>query len=60
MMFYLAHRYGPTPLLPGNDPAALARVLQLTVLGETAPRRCPTHWPPIGSGSPSDRPINAQ
>lgn len=35
IMLYLAERYGPTPLLPGKDePAALARVLQLTVLSE--------------------------
>ena len=34
MMLYLAQRYGPTPLLPGNDDPALARVLQMTVFGE--------------------------
>jgi glutathione S-transferase len=34
MMIYLAQRYGPTPLLPGKDDPALARVLQLTVFGE--------------------------
>ena len=34
MMLYLAHKYGPTPLLPGKDDPALARVLQLTILGE--------------------------
>jgi glutathione S-transferase len=34
MMHYLAQRYGPTPLLPGNDDPALARVLQMTVFGE--------------------------
>jgi len=35
IMLYLAQRYGPTPLLPGkDDPAALARVLQMTVLTE--------------------------
>lgn len=35
IMLYLAQRYGPTPLLPsGDDPAALARVLQMTVLSE--------------------------
>ena len=32
-MLYLAQRYGPTPLLP-SEPAALARVLQLTVASE--------------------------
>jgi glutathione S-transferase len=36
MMLYLAQKYGPTPLLPGNDSPALARVLQMTVFGETA------------------------
>jgi glutathione S-transferase len=35
MMLYLAQRYGPTPLLP-SEPAALARVLQLTVASEAA------------------------
>ena len=34
MMLYLTQKYGPTPLLPGTDAPALARVLQLTVLGE--------------------------
>ncbi|MES2895641.1 MAG: glutathione S-transferase family protein [Pseudomonadota bacterium] len=35
IMLYLAERYGPTPLLPNKDnPAALARVLQMTVLTE--------------------------
>ena len=34
-MLYLAQRYGPTPLLPG-EPAAMARVLQLTVASEAA------------------------
>jgi glutathione S-transferase len=33
MMLYLAQRYGPTPLLPG-DAAAMARTLQLTVFSE--------------------------
>jgi glutathione S-transferase len=35
MMLYLAQRYGPTPLLP-SEPAAMARVLQLTVASEAA------------------------
>ena len=35
MMIYLAQRYGPTPLLP-SDPAALARVLQITVASEAS------------------------
>jgi glutathione S-transferase len=34
-MLYLAQRYGPTPLLP-EEPAAMARVLQLTVAAEAA------------------------
>jgi glutathione S-transferase len=34
-MLYLAQRYGPTPLLP-SDPAAMARVLQLTVGAEAS------------------------
>jgi glutathione S-transferase len=34
IMLYLAHRYGPTPLLPSNVDLRLARVLQLTVFGE--------------------------
>jgi glutathione S-transferase len=35
MMFYVAERYGPTPLLPAKNDPALARVLQMTVFGET-------------------------
>jgi glutathione S-transferase len=34
MMFYLAQRYGPTPLLPATDNQSHARVLQMTVFGE--------------------------
>jgi glutathione S-transferase len=34
MLLYLAQKYGPTPLLPGKDSPALARVLQFTVFGE--------------------------
>jgi glutathione S-transferase len=36
MMFYVAERYGPTPLLPARDAPSLARVMQMTVFGETA------------------------
>jgi glutathione S-transferase len=36
IMLYLAERYGPTPLLPGKDDPRLARVIQMTVFGETA------------------------
>jgi glutathione S-transferase len=35
-MLYLAGRYGPTPLLPPPGDPRHARVLQMTVLGETA------------------------
>lgn len=35
MMLYIASTYGPTPLLPTGDKAAMARVLQLTLIGET-------------------------
>jgi glutathione S-transferase len=34
-MLYLAQRYGPTPLLP-SEPAAMARVLQITVGAEAS------------------------
>jgi glutathione S-transferase len=34
MMLYLAHKYGPTPLLPGSGDPTFARVLQMTVFGE--------------------------
>ncbi|EPX57175.1 Glutathione S-transferase [Cystobacter fuscus DSM 2262] len=34
MLLYVAQRYGPTPLLPGKEDPALARVLQLTVFSE--------------------------
>ena len=36
MMLYLAQKYGPTPLLPDKDDPSFARVLQMTVFGETA------------------------
>jgi glutathione S-transferase len=36
IMLYLAERHGPTPLLPREDARRHARVLQLTVMGETA------------------------
>lgn len=36
IMLYLAHRYGPTPLLPAATDPALARVLQWTVFGEAS------------------------
>jgi glutathione S-transferase len=35
MMLYLVQRYGPTPLVP-QDPAGMARVMQLTVASEAA------------------------
>jgi glutathione S-transferase len=35
IMLYLAQKYGPTPLLPAKDDPTLARVLQMTVFGET-------------------------
>lgn len=35
IMLYVAQRYGPTPLLPTDDSALMARCLQLTVFGET-------------------------
>jgi glutathione S-transferase len=34
MLLYLAQRYGPTPLLPGDEPSRLARVLQMAVFAE--------------------------
>jgi glutathione S-transferase len=36
MLLYVAERHGPTPLLPARDDPALAKVLQLTVMSETA------------------------
>jgi glutathione S-transferase len=35
MMLYIAQHYGPTPLLPTSDGALMARVLQVTLFGET-------------------------
>jgi glutathione S-transferase len=35
MLLYVAQTYGPTPLLPSADAATYARVLALTVFGET-------------------------
>jgi glutathione S-transferase len=35
MMLYLAHKYGPTTLLPMTNDATMGRVLQMTVFGET-------------------------
>ncbi len=34
IMLYLAQKYGPTPLLPGKDDPAFARVLQMMVFSE--------------------------
>jgi glutathione S-transferase len=35
ILLYLAQKYGPTPLLPDKSDPTLARVLQMTVFGET-------------------------
>jgi len=35
MMLYIAERYGPSPLLPAKTDPAFARVIQMTVFGET-------------------------
>ena len=35
IMLYVAQTYGPTPLLPSEGPAHLARCLQWTLFGET-------------------------
>jgi glutathione S-transferase len=35
ILLYLAQTHGPTPLLPSDDPARLARCLQWTLFGET-------------------------
>ena len=35
ILLYLAQTRGPTPLLPSDDPARLARCLQWTLFGET-------------------------
>lgn len=35
ILLYIVQRYGPTPLLPTNDNAMMARCLQLTMFGET-------------------------
>jgi glutathione S-transferase len=35
IMFYVAQRYGPTPLLPAGNAALMAKCLQLTLFGET-------------------------
>jgi glutathione S-transferase len=34
IMLYLAHQYGPTPLLPATNDPTLPRVLQMTLFGE--------------------------
>jgi glutathione S-transferase len=34
MLFYIAEKYGPTPLLPAKTDPRFARVLQMTVFGE--------------------------
>ena len=34
MLFYLAEKYGPTPLLPAKTAPNFARVVQMTVFGE--------------------------
>jgi glutathione S-transferase len=35
IMLYIVQRYGPTSLLPADDPAVMATCLQLTLFGET-------------------------
>ena len=35
ILLYVAQTHGPTPLLPSEDPARLARCLQWTLFGET-------------------------
>ncbi len=35
ILLYIAQTHGPTPLLPSDDPARLARCLQWTLFGET-------------------------
>jgi glutathione S-transferase len=35
MMLYIAQQHGPTPLLPTDDAALMAKCLQLTLFGET-------------------------
>jgi glutathione S-transferase len=35
MMLYVAQQHGPTPLLPTDDAALMAKCLQLTLFGET-------------------------
>jgi glutathione S-transferase len=36
MILYLAHRYGPTPLLPDKNDPRLGRVMHMTVFGEAS------------------------
>jgi glutathione S-transferase len=36
ILLYIAQTHGPTPLLPSENPARLARCLQWTLFGETA------------------------
>jgi glutathione S-transferase len=35
MMLYIAQQHGPTPLLPTDNAALMAKCLQLTLFGET-------------------------
>src|SRR5258708_7644152 len=34
MLFYIAEKYGPSPLLPSKDDPCFARVVQMTIFGE--------------------------
>ncbi len=36
MLLYLAHRYGPTPLVPAKDDPRLGRVMHMTVFAEAS------------------------
>lgn len=36
IMFYLAEKYGPTPLLPAKDDPSFARVLQMLIFSEAS------------------------
>jgi glutathione S-transferase len=73
MMLYIAHKYGPTPLLPLTNSIAMGRTYQLTLFGETelgmnlnvlltahfmAPQIDKRNWSVLGLEQRIDRAVN--
>jgi len=55
MMFYIAHKYGPTDALPSVDDERFAKVLQFTLLGEASLSSPMTPLLAVRFGAPNDQ-----